>query len=94
MTIKLLDPTGVVAKTATKAEALLETLRGRKVGFVFNQHATGLTFWEALEKGVQETFSPSSVERLYKDNTWAPAPKTLVDRLVAETDYALVGLGA
>lgn len=94
MTIRLLDPTGTIARTATKAESILETLQGRKVGFVFNQHATGLTFWEALEKGVQERFKPSAVERLYKENTWAPAAKGLVDKLVSETDYALVGLGA
>ena len=35
MTIRLLDPTGTIAKTATKAESILETLQGRKVGFVY-----------------------------------------------------------
>jgi len=32
-------------------------------------------------------FKPASMHRVYKENTWAPAPKADVDRLAGETDY-------
>lgn len=94
MSILLLDPTGVVAKTERQEERVLEVLTGKKVGYVFNQHTSALDFWKALEQEVDLTLRPSSVLRVYKENTWAPAPKAEVDRLVRETDYALVGVGA
>lgn len=53
-----------------------------------------MDFWKALEQAVDRKFAPSSVHRVYKKNTWAPAPKAEVDKLIAETDFALVGLGA
>ena len=94
MTIQLLDPTGVIAKSQRTAENILETLSGRKAGFIFNQHASGLAFWKGLEEEVERRFKPASMHRVYKENTWAPAPKRDVDQLIGETDYVLVGLGA
>ena len=94
MTIQMLDPTGVIANTQRRAETVLETLNGRKAGFIFNQHGSGLAFWKALEAEVERRFKPSSMHRVYKENTWAPAPKADVDKLIGETDYVLVGLGA
>jgi hypothetical protein len=94
MTIQLLDPTGVIATTQRTAENILETLSGRKAGFIFNQHASGLAFWKGLEEEVERRFKPASMHRVYKENTWAPAPKGEVDKLIGETDYVLVGLGA
>lgn len=94
MSILLLDPTGAVATTERRTEQKLDRLAGKKVGYIFNQHASGLAFWKALERAVEEKLKPSAVHRVYKENTWAPAPKTEVDRLIEETDYVLVGLGA
>ncbi len=94
MTIELLDPTGTVAKTPRTEENILETLNGRKAGFIFNQHASGLAFWKSLEAEVERRFKPTAVERVYKENTWAPAPKEDVDKLIGATDYVLIGLGA
>ena len=94
MTIRLLDPTGTVAKVSRKQELKLESLKGKRVGYIFNQHKSGLAFWAALEKEIERKFSPASVYRIYKENTWAPAPRSEVDRLVEQTDYALVGLAA
>jgi len=94
MTIQLLDPTGALAISQRKAETVLETLSGRKAGFIFNQHASGLAFWKGLEAEVERRFKPASMHRVYKENTWAPAPKGDVDKLIGETDYVLVGLGA
>ena len=93
MTIQMLDPTGVIATSKRTAETVLETLSGRRAGFPF-QHASGLAFWKGLETEVERRFKPASMHRVYKENTWAPAPKGEVDKLIGETDYVLVGLGA
>ena len=94
MTIRLLDPTGSVAKIERREELRIESLTGKRVGFVFNQHRSALDFWNALEREVEKKFSPSAAHRLYKENTWAPAPAAEMDQLIRKTDYALVGMGA
>jgi hypothetical protein len=48
----------------------------------------------SLEAEVEQRFKPASMHRVYKENTWAPAPKADVEKLIEETDYVLVGLGA
>lgn len=94
MSILLFDPTGNIAQHSQPKEHLLDTLNGKKVGYIFNQHASAGAFWQALEREVDRTLHPSAVHRIYKENTWAPAAKSTVDQLVLETDYALVGVGA
>lgn len=94
MTITVLDPKGEIAKLERVQEKRLRELSGKKVGFVFNQHATGQIFWTAFEQAVTERFKPSSTSRVHKVNTWAPAPKPDIERLIGESDYVLVGLGA
>ena len=94
MTIKMLDPVGDVETVAQAQEKVLETLNGRRVGYVFNQHVTALAFWQKLEEEVGQRVKPASVHKVYKVNTWAPAPRADLDQLSAETDYVLVGVGA
>lgn len=94
MSILLFDPTGNVAGAQQQTERPLDTLEGKKVGYIFNQHASAGEFWKALEREVDRTLNPAAVHRVYKENTWAPAAGAKVDRLVRETDYALVGVGA
>ncbi len=94
MTIQMLDPVAEVETLVREKERALERLDGKKIGYVFNQHVTALAFWKALEHEVAARLSPASVHPLYKVNTWAPAPKTDLDKLVAEVDFALVGVGA
>ena len=94
MTIQLFDPVGVVDMGEVKEERLLESLTGKRAGCVFNQHVSALAFWKGMEDELQATLNPASVHRVYKANTWAPAPKAEIERLIQETDYALVGVGA
>ncbi len=94
MSIRLLDPTSFIAKAAPNSRRQLDSVRAKRVGFLFNQHKSALAFWQALEREIDRVFSPSAVRRVCKDNTWAPAPKDDVARLKEETDYALVGVGA
>ncbi len=94
MTIELFDPVGEVEAVAQQAQRVIETLNGKRVGCIFNQHVSALAFWKALEDEIGKTLRPAGVTRVYKTNTWAPAPRADALRLLAETDYALVGVGA
>ena len=94
MTIELYDPVGVVEVIAQQATRALPSLKGKRVGCIFNQHVSAIAFWKALESEIGKTLQPASVLRVYKTNTWAPAPRADADRLLAATDYALVGVGA
>lgn len=94
MTIQLFDPVGEVEAVERKPARLLETLNGRRVGYVFNQHVSAQAFWKALEHEIEATLQPASALRVYKSNTWAPAPRADANRVLEEVDYVLVGVGA
>ena len=94
MSIELFDPVGEVEAVTRKPQRVLETLAGKRVGCIFNQHVSAIAFWKAMEEEIGRTLRPESVMRVYKTNTWAPAPRADANKLLAETDYALVGVGA
>jgi hypothetical protein len=94
MGITLFDPVGEVHIPERKAQRGLDTLRGKRAGFVFNQHVSAIAFWKAMEAEIEKTLAPRSVVRIYKSNTWAPAPRADADRVLEDTDYVLVGVGA
>ena len=94
MTIELFDPVGEVEAITQKPQRILETLAGKRVGCIFNQHVSAIPFWKAMEEEIGRTLNPASVMRVYKTNTWAPAPRVDANKLLADTDYALVGVGA
>ena len=94
MSILIFDPSGNVAKTEQRKTRVLQSIEGKRAGFVFNQHASAIAFWAALEQQVDRRFSPSSVHRVYKANTWSSAPVEDLEELVRQTDYAVVGVGA
>ncbi len=94
MSIQLFDPVGEIEVVKAKPLRVLETLGGKRVGYIFNQHVSALAFWKALEREVEARLNPSAVHRVYKTNTWASAPKAEVDHLIEKSDYALVGVGA
>ena len=94
MTIELFDPVGEVEKLERQAFRALPSLEAKRVGCVFNQHVSAIAFWKAMESEVERSLAPSHVLRIYKSNTWAPAPRADANRVLAETDYVLVGVGA
>jgi hypothetical protein len=94
MTIQMFDPVGDVEIVQRKPTRVLETLNGRRVGCVFNQHVSAIAFWKAMEGEVERTLAPARIHRVYKANTWAPAPRVDANRVLEETDYVLVGVGA
>ena len=94
MSIVLYDPVFDVEVLTRRAETLLDTLKGKRVGYIFNQHTSALAFWKAFESEIERVLAPASSHRVYKTNTWASAPKAKTDELISATDYALVGVGA
>ena len=94
MSILLLDPVCEPEAIARGVERRLGDLAGKKVGYIFNQHKSALTFWRTLEQEVEKTYGWSDAHRVYKTNTWASAPKAELEELVGNSDYALVGVGA
>lgn len=94
MGIVLYDPVGEVEVVERAQEKVLDTVKGKAVGFIFNQHISAVAFWRHLEQGIEGAFEPSREVRVYKSNTWAPAPRADIQRVLEATDYALVGVGA
>ena len=94
MSIQLLDPVFEVEVILQQKERGLDSLYGKRVGYIFNQHISALNFWKAMEQEIEKRLKPAFAHRLYKTNTWASAPKTEVDALIRQTDFALVGVGA
>ena len=94
MSIQLFDPVGEPEKFERATPRTLAGLEGKRLGCVFNQHVSALAFWQGLEAEVERVHSPESVTRAYKTNTWAPAPRADAERVLAESDYVLVGVGA
>jgi ABC-type microcin C transport system duplicated ATPase subunit YejF len=94
MSIQLFDPVFEVELVKQQEERRLESLTGKKVGYIFNQHVSALAFWRSLEAQIESKLKPAAVHRLYKTNTWASAPKAEVEELIRQTDYALIGVGA
>lgn len=94
MSIQLFDPVFEVEMVRQQKERGLGSLRGKKVGYIFNQHVSALDFWKAFEAEMEKELAPALAHRVYKSNTWASAPKAEVDELIKQTDYALVGVGA
>ncbi len=94
MSIQLFDPVFDVEVVQQHVERGLESLHGKKIGYVFNQHVSALAFWKSLEQEIENKLKPASVHRVYKSNTWASAPKADVEELRKQTDFALIGVGA
>ena len=94
MTIQIFSPVGQPEIVRRHAPRTLGRIAGAKIGYVFNQHTSALSFWRSLEAAIGEQHGPPAAHRLYKTNTWAPAPKDEIARLISETDYAVVGVGA
>ncbi|MEE8442568.1 MAG: hypothetical protein V3S37_02360 [Dehalococcoidia bacterium] len=94
MSIVLFDPVGDIEVAERAQEKALDTLKGKAVGYIFNQHVSSLVFWKYLEQNLGSALEPSKVVGIHKPNTWAPAPGEEVERIIRETDFALVGVGA
>ncbi len=94
MSLRLFDPVGDIELPERAAETALDTLKGKAVGYVFNQHISSIVFWKHLEENVVSSLEPSQVLKVYKPSHTKPAAQDEIERVVRETDYSLVGVGA
>lgn len=94
MAIQLLNPIGKVDVGHHNPERGMVRLEGGRIGYIFNQHVSAIAFWKGLEQALEKKVKPASVHQIYKANTWAPAPRAEVEQLLAQTDFAVVGVGA
>ena len=94
MDILLFDPVGDIDLPERVEEKVLDTLKGKVVGYIFNQHNSSLVFWKHLEENVESALEPSKALKVYKPSHTTPAAQDEIERVVRETDYALVGVGA
>ncbi len=94
MSMRLFDPVGDIALPERAEEIVLDTLKGKAVGYVFNQHISSNVFWKHLQENVESSLEPSGTVKVYKPSHTTPAAQEEIDRVVRESDYALVGVGA
>lgn len=93
--MRVFDPSGEIKRiSGSKPRQLLETVTGKRVGFLWGGHGATATFWPVLEEVVQEMFRPSEVSKLYKESTFNPAPLPQVEEFASKIDYAIIGVGA
>ena len=94
MSIVIYNPVCKVETVHARAANQIGSLLQKRIGLVFNQHSSVVAFWNALEREVEKQLQPAALQRLYKTNTWAPAPAAEMENLIRQTDFALVGVGA
>ena len=94
MSLRLFDPVGDIDLPHLAEEKALDTLKGKAVGYIFNQHISSIVFWKHLEESVESALEPSSTVKVYKPSHTMPAAQDEIERVVRETDFALVGVGA
>ena len=95
MVLRVLDPIAQINKpTEGKSIRSIESLEGKRIGFLWSRHVASIKFWPAFEEAIRERFKPSEVVQLYKPSTWNPAAIAKVEELASKVDYAFVGVGA
>ena len=94
MTIRVRSPLADINATpAGKTVRALPALEGRRLGFLWSQHASSVKFWPVFEKIAEAKFRPSEIHRLYKTSTWNVASPVDIEDLAWRVDYAFVGVG-
>lgn len=95
MTIRVRSPLADInAAPRGKPVRALPGLEGRRLGFLWSQHAATVKFWPVLEAVAATKFRPSVIHRLYKTSTWNVATPEEIGALAPKVDYVLVGVGA
>lgn len=93
--MKVFDPIGEINPAPQgKRRRSLETVVGRRVGFLWGRHAASVKFWPVLEDMIQTSFVPSEVYKVYKESTWNPVSADKLQDLASKIDYAIIGVGA
>ena len=94
MTIRVRSPLADInAAPPGETVRVLPSLEGRRMGFLWSQHASSVKFWPVFEKIAEARFRPSEIHRLYKTSTWNVTPPADIADLARRVDYVFVGVG-
>jgi hypothetical protein len=94
MTIRLYDPVGEVGPIEAVAPSRLDVSGQKRVGYVFNHHPAAEAIWARLEASIEAMLRPRASVRIDKANVAVSVPKPELERLAAQVDCVLVGVGA
>jgi hypothetical protein len=94
MSIRIYDPVGEIGHLFAVAPSALGVLEGGRVGYVFNHHPAAEAVWQSLESNMGRLLRPRETVRIDKDNVAISVPRPELERLAAQADYVLVGVGA
>jgi len=92
--IELISPLGRVPEAAHDTRQRLDTLAGKRVGFIWNQYPATRGFWPHLEREIEAQALAGRVERAYKSNTWMPLEAQRFSELATAVDCLVIGVGA
>ena len=92
--IELVSPLGRVPEAAHNTCKRLDTIAGKRVGFIWNQYPATRGFWPHLEREIEAQARAGRVERAYKSNTWMPLEAPRFSELATAVDCLVIGVGA
>ena len=92
MTFRVLDPTPGTAPPVGQLAPRLDTLAGKKVGFISNGKEGTKGFFRHLERILKDDYGVANVVLRTKSNYSAPADKHIADE-IKTWDAVVSGLG-
>ena len=92
MTFRVLDPTPGTAPTVGQLAPRLDSLAGRKVGFISNGKEGTKGFFRHLERILKDDYGVGEVVLRTKSNYSAPADPHIADE-IKSWDAVISGLG-
>mgnify|MGYP001371311624 CR=1 FL=1 len=92
-TILVLDPTALPRDLRHPKAQRLDSLGGRKIGFLWNSKANGDILFNRLEDLLRQKYEISSTMHRQKPNASIPAEIQVYDELAKSVDAVVLGLG-
>jgi hypothetical protein len=92
--IELISPRGRAPEAARTTGKRLDTVAGKRVGFIWNQYPATRGFWPHLEREIEAQAGAGRVARAYKSNTWMPLEAPRFSELATAVDCLVIGVGA
>ncbi len=93
MRVMVLDPSGFVEQETLSLAPRIGDLKGKTVGLLDDglPHADALL--DRIGELLQERYGVGKVVKIRKPNLSLPSPAAMLEKLKAEVDFAVVGVG-
>ncbi len=92
-TIVVMNPTAPPRELRHTMADRLEDIRGKTVGFLWNNKPNGDLLFQRLEELLRDKYEISGTEYGLKPTASIPATEEVLEKLAATVDAAVVGLG-